>query len=407
MLSILHVDMNAFYASCHQAKDSSLKNKPIMVAGDPKKRTGIILTASYEARRYGVKTGMPKWQAEKLCPQGIFIKPEYELYVDTSQRVMNILRNFTPQVEVFSIDEAWLDVSGCEKLFGDSLNIAKKIQFKIAKEIDLQCSIGVSSNKLLAKMASDMKKPNAITVLYPEDVPKLLWPLPVDKLFGVGRRMNERFSHMNIKTIGDLAITPKNVLEKAFGLNGTYLHLWANGIDDSRVNPHIADDAKSMGHSITMPADITSFDEAEKVLLFLAEQVGRRVRRKNYLGRTVSITLKNNLFDVVTRSNTIFYTNNTEDIYNTAKRLLYSNWDGKMPLRLIGVSLSNLVKEFDQVSLFSEEKKKKKLNMAVDKIKDRFGDDAIFRARLLQDKELNERKLSKAQKMSENKRSRF
>ncbi len=393
MFPILHVDMNAFYASCHQAKDPSLKGKPVMVAGDPKKRNGIILTASYEARRYGVKTAMPKWQAEKLCPQAVFIKPDYDLYLKTSQKVMSILGRFSPQIEIFSIDEAWLDVTGCERLFGDSVAIARKIQADIAKELDLLCSIGVSCNKLLAKMASDMKKPNAITVLTAEDVPKLLWPLPVNELFGVGRRMAEKLKRMNIKTIGDLAEAPQEFLEKAFGLNGSYLHLWANGIDDSAVNPHSMDDAKSMGHSITLPKDITSFDDAEIVLLFLSEQVGRRVRRENYMGRTVTVTLRYASFDTITRSVTIFYTNSTEDIYNASRKLLYSNWDGKTPLRLLGVSLSNLVKEFDQVSLFDNEKKKRKLNRVMDEIKDRFGDDAIFRAKLLDDKELNERKL--------------
>ncbi|NLU11313.1 MAG: DNA polymerase IV [Tepidanaerobacter acetatoxydans] len=393
MLPILHVDMNAFYASCHQAKDPSLKGKPVMVAGDPKKRNGIILTASYEARRYGVKTAMPKWQAEKLCPQAVFIKPDYDLYLRTSQKVMSILGRFSPQIEIFSIDEAWLDVTGCERLFGDSVAIARKIQAAIAKELDLLCSIGVSCNKLLAKMASDMKKPNAITVLTAEDVPKLLWPLPVNELFGVGRRMAEKLKRMKIKTIGDLAEAPQEFLEKAFGLNGSYLHLWANGIDDSAVNPHSMDDAKSMGHSITLPKDITSFDDAEMVLLFLSEQVGRRVRRENYMGRTVTVTLRYASFDTITRSVTIFYTNSTEDIYNASRKLLYSNWDGKTPLRLLGVSLSNLVKEFDQVSLFDNEEKKRKLNRVMDEIKDRFGDDAIFRAKLLDDKELNERKL--------------
>lgn len=397
MLPILHVDMNAFYASCHQAKDPSLKGKPVMVAGDPKKRNGIILTASYEARRYGVKTAMPKWQAEKLCPQAVFIKPDYDLYLRTSQKVMSILGRFSPQIEIFSIDEAWLDVTGCERLFGDSVAIARKIQAAIAKELDLLCSIGVSCNKLLAKMASDMKKPNAITVLTTEDVPKLLWPLPVNELFGVGRRMAEKLKRMNIKTIGDLAEAPQEFLEKAFGLNGSYLHLWANGIDDSAVNPHSMDDAKSMGHSITLPKDITSFDDAEIVLLFLSEQVGRRVRRENYMGRTVTVTLRYASFDTITRSVTIFYTNSTEDIYNASRKLLYSNWDGKTPLRLLGVSLSNLVKEFDQVSLFDNEDKKRKLNRVMDEIKDRFGDDAIFRAKLLDDKELNERKLGKTE----------
>lgn len=153
---------------------------------------------------------MPNWQARKLCPQAIFVEPDYELYVRTSQKVMEILGRFTPLVEVFSIDEAWLDVTGCERLFGDSVTIAHKIQAAIRSELDLLCSIGVSSNKLLAKMASDLKKPDAVTVLPPEDVPKLIWPLPVDELFGVGRRMAEHLSHMNIKTIGDLARVPQD-----------------------------------------------------------------------------------------------------------------------------------------------------------------------------------------------------
>ncbi len=397
MLSILHVDMNAFYASCHQAKAPNLKGKPIMVAGDPKKRSGIILTASYEARRYGVKTAMPNWQAQKLCPQAIFIKPDYDLYVRTSQKVMDIIRRFSPQVEVFSIDEAWLDVTGCERLFGDSVAIAHKIQNAIAEELDLLCSIGVSCNKLLAKMASDMKKPNAITVLPAEDVPKVLWPLPVDKLFGVGRRMTEHLGNMNIKTIGDLAQVPEDLLERAFGLNGRYLHIWANGIDESPVDPYAMDDAKSMGHSITLPKDVTSFDEAETVLLSLSEQVGRRIRRENYMGRTITVTLRDASFSTITRSVTISYTNSTEDIYNSAKRLLHSNWDGKTPLRLLGVSLSQLVKEFEQISLFNNDEKKRKLNKVMDEIKDRFGDGAIFRAKLLKDEELNERKLGRTE----------
>jgi len=396
MLPILHVDMNAFYASCHQAKDPTLKGKPILVAGDPKKRNGIILTASYEARRYGVKVAMPNWQAKKLCPQAIFVEPDYDLYVKNSRKVMEILGRFTPLVEVFSIDEAWLDVTGCERLFGDSVTIAQKIRDAIRSELDLLCSIGISSNKLLAKMASDLKKPNAITVLAPEDVPKVIWPLPVEELFGVGPRMAEHLNRMNIKTIGDLARIPQELLSKAFGLNGRYLHLWANGIDTSPVDPHAMDEAKSMGHSVTLPKDITSYEEAETVLLSLSEQVGRRVRRENYMGRTVTITLRDNSFCTITRSATISYTNSTEDIYNLAKKLLYSNWDGKTPLRLLGVSLSQLVKEFEQLSLFDTDEKKRKLNKVIDEIKDRFGDGVIFRAKLLNDEELNRRKLGKS-----------
>jgi DNA polymerase-4 len=397
MLSIIHVDMNAFYASCHQAKDPSLLGKPILVAGDPKKRNGIILTASYEARKFGVKTAMPNWQARQLCPEALFIKPDYDLYVRTSAKVMEILGRFTPLVEVFSIDEAWLDVTGCEVIFGDSVKMAGKIQDTIDKELGIGCSVGVSGNKLLAKMASDFKKPRGITVLSPEEVPEKLWPLPVGKLFGVGRRMAERLKKINVHTIGDLAQVPEDMLRQAFGLNGRYLSLWAKGIDHSPVDPHAMDEAKSMGHSTTLAQDVTSFDEAETVILSLAEQVGRRVRREDYMGRTVTITLRDASFHTITRSSTIPYTNSTQDIYDTAKRLLRSHWDGKLPLRLLGVSLSNLVKEFEQVSIFDEDEKKKKLSQVMDDIKDRFGDGSIFRAALLGDDKLNPRGLGKTE----------
>ena len=200
---------------------------------------------------------------------------------------------------------------------------------------------------------------------------------------------------MNIKTIGDLA----QVLESSWRElwpKWKIPALWANGIDTSPVDPHSMDDAKSMGHSVTLPKDITTYDEAETVLLSLSEQVGRRLRRENYMGRTVTITLRDNTFCTITRSATISYTNNTEDIYNLAKKLLHSNWDGKTPLRLLGVSLSQLVKEFEQKSLFDNDEKKRKLNKVMDEIKDKFGDGAIFRAKLLKDEELNRRKLGKS-----------
>lgn len=395
MLSILHVDMNAFYASCHQAQDVSLKGKPLLVAGDPKKRSGIVLTASYEAREYGVKTAMPNWQARKLCPKAVFVKPDYQLYAKNSKKVMNILRQYTPTVEVFSIDEAWLDVKGCENLFGDSLQIAQKIQERIKKELDLSCSIGIAKNKLLAKMASDLKKPMGITVINDEDIEKVIWPMPVEKLFGVGRKMAKRLKNMNINTIGELAQISPDFLKQNYGINGEYLYRWANGIDKSFVDPHSRDEAKSIGNSTTLPVDVVSYEDARMVLLFLSEEVGRRVRKDNYMGRSVTITLRDNKFNTITRSSTIPYTCNTDDIYETAKELLHSHWDGKTPLRLLGVSLSQLTQEAHQISLFEEDEKKRKLNKTIDEIKNRFGEGAIFRAKLLEDTKLNKRNLGK------------
>lgn len=385
MLPIIHVDMNAFYASCHQSVDPSLKGKPILVAGDPKKRNGIILTASYEARKFGVKTAMLNWQAKRLCPNAIFIRPDHKLYDEISRQVMKILGQFTPNVEIFSIDEAWLDVTGCESLFGNSIQIAHKIQDTIKKKLDISCSIGVSYNKLVAKMASDMKKPGGITVITKEDVSKKLWPLPVEKLFGVGRQMTKRLKNINVNYIGDLAKVPIKLLEDSFGINGKYLHMWANGIDNTPVDPNSRAKAKSMGHSTTLPENVTSYDKAKKIILLLSEEVGRRVRRKNYMGRTVTLTLRDSYFNTITRSTTISYTNTTDDIYDAAKGLLYSHWDENTPLRLIGVSLSQLTKAVHQISIFDEDEKKQKLNKVIDKIKDRFGEGAIFRAKFLED----------------------
>jgi len=384
LLSIIHVDMNAFYASCHQAVNPSLKGKPIIVAGNPKKRTGIVLTASYEARKFGVKTAMPNWQTRELCPQGVFITPDYRLYVSFSGKILDILKDYTPVVEQYSIDEAWLDVSGCHRLFGSSLDIAQTIQQRIARELDLPCSIGISCNKLLAKMASDMKKPRGITVLKPEDIPKKIWPMPVGKLIGVGSKLAKHLEEMNIKTIGDLARVPVEILESNFGVVGRHLHDLARGKDDSPVNPHSSDEAKSIGHSATLPEDISSLEEAKQVLLGLAELVGRRARKGNYTGKRITVTIRKNNFKTITRSATIPEpTNLTEKIYSMALKVFSKNWDGSSKIRLLGISLSNLQKDVYQMSFLEENEKLKKINYLIDDIKNRFGENSIFRARLL------------------------
>jgi DNA polymerase-4 len=382
MLSILHIDMNCFYASCHQAQKPKLRSKPVLVAGNPKKRHGIILTASYEARRFGVKTGMPIWQAQDLCPQGIFIKPNYSLYDDYNRRFMEILKGYTPLVEPFSIDEAWLDVAGCYKIFGDAQTIAENIQKTILNKLQLPCSIGVSTNKLLSKMASDMKKPLGITVIHPEQVPDTVWPLPVKDLIGVGPKVALKLEALNIHTIGDLAKFSRELLRSHFGVMGQGLHAWANGIDKSLVNPH-ARDAKSIGHSITLPKDVHDMESARGVLLGLAEQVGFRVRCGGYTGRVLAITFRTSDFNTYTRSQTIKPTNLTERIYSAATDLLFRHWDRRLPLRLIGISLSNLSRGYEQISLFDSEEKLKRLNSAVDTIRLRFGPNAVIRARLM------------------------
>lgn len=386
MRNILHVDMNAFYASCEQSKDKSLRGKPVLVAGDPLKRHGIVLTASYEARKYGIKTGMPNWQAKALCPEAIFLKPDFDTYVQYSSNMINILKEFSPLVEQFSIDEAWVDVTGCENLFGNPLEIAKKIQKRISKELGLPCSIGISQNKLVAKMASDLNKPMGITCLPETKVAEILWPLDVSKLIWIGSAREKQLKSIGINTIGDLANTPMSLLINLFGKNGRDIFYFANGIDLSPVKPYTLD-AKSFGNTVTLSRDYTDINDIKRAFLSLCEMVGSRMRKHNFMCKTVSIIVKDASFNTVTRSRSIEYTLLTEDIFNAAVNLFMENHFPGFKVRMLGVRVSNLVKidKEVQMSLFENHRfeKLKKLNIAIDKIRDRFGFDSISRGLLL------------------------
>ena len=383
---ILHVDMNAFFAACHQAQDPSLKGKPILVSGDPSSRRGIVLTASYEARAYNVKTAMPTGQALSLCPQALIIKPDFQLYSFYSQQVMIILSSYTPLVEQYSIDEAWLDVAGCERLFGPSGEIARRIKQHIKDELDLTCSIGVAPTKILAKMASDLKKPDGLVVITKDNITSRIWPLPVDSLFGVGPQTAASLRNLGITTIGDLARFPAETLKRRFGTYGPYLVKLAQGEDDSPVNPD-SDTVKSVGNSITLPQDAETRDEIETILLALAEEVGTRLRRRDLKGNTVTVTLKTPDFKLITRSRTYpTATNLTETIYNRACEIYRQHLAGRR-VRLVGVTVSNITTPTNgtQLNLFSAEQDEKRARLAqtVDKVRTRFGDNSLVRARLL------------------------
>lgn len=387
MRRIIHVDMNAFFASCHQAKDPSLRGKPVLVAGDPQKRHGIILTASYEARKFGVKTAMPVWEAKKRCPHGIFVRPEHRLYLDYSRRVFQILCEYTPLVEPFSIDEAWLDVTGCGRLFGTAEEIGRMLQKRINDELSLSCSVGISENKFLAKMASELQKPNGFTVLEAKDVPAVLWPLPVEEMVGVGKKMAVAFKELGVVTIGDLARMPVKILVSRFGVVGETLHHLAHGRDDSPVDPGAYDTAKSVGHSITLPRDINNVEEVERVLLDLSEKVGRRLREGGYQGKTITLTVKDHNFVTATRSVTLPEpTCLTDVIYRAACTLYRSRFEPWRKVRLLGVSVSNLSPREHgyQLALFAAEDREKadRLARTVDSIKERYGDEALLRATL-------------------------
>jgi len=379
---ILLADMNAFFASVHQALDPALKGKPVIVGGDPEKRRGIVLTASYEAKAKGVKTGMTVFEAAKLCPEATFIKPQHHLYVHFSTRILRIMRDFTPLVEPFSIDEAFLDVTGCAKLFGSPVEIAQKLKKRIREEVGVTCNVGIGPNKLLAKMAAEMQKPDGLTVLNYEDVPKRLWPLPVRELFGVGPRYEHHLKLFNIHTIGNLAKFPVKILRKRFGVNGELLWQCANGIDESPVDPDTLEKVKSVGHQVTLPRDYRTHGEIRVVILELADLVAERVRAGGYSGRVVALSLKDANFAWLSRMKTLpERTDLTADIYRAAVELLKRHWPEGWPVRMVGVALGGLLPtKMEQPTLFGEREKIRNSERACDRIRSRFGERAIFRA---------------------------
>ena len=386
MRTILHVDLNAFYASVEQAKNPELKGKAIAVGGDKDKRNGIILTASYEARKYGIKTGMTIGEALNLCPHLILVRPKFRNYVEYSDKVMDILKSYTPDVEIFSIDEAWLDITGCERLFGDGVTIANKIRERIKKELDITASVGVSYCKLMAKMASDLKKPDATSVVMEEDVKKIIWPLPIQDLFGVGRRMKKKFNDIGIFTIGELANTPLVLVENKFGKVGRYLWHFANGIDNSKVTSH-GRGVKGIGNSITTSRNVLTFDEASEVLMALSESVGKRLREHEFEASVVEIVVRYSDFATIVRQKKLrFYTDLTKEIHNEALKLFKEHWDGR-PLRLLGVRVTGLrpVESFRQISIFDDKQRGKyeKIDKCVDMIREKFGYSSVVRGSLL------------------------
>ena len=378
---ILLADMNSFFASVHQAMDPKLQGKPVIVIGDPEQRRGIVLSASYEAKAKGIKTGMVLWEARQLCPHGCFIKSQYHHYVDFSSRFLRIMRDFTPLVEVFSIDEAFLDVTGSQKLFGSPVAIASQLKQRIRQEVGLTCSVGVAPNKLLAKMAADLQKPDGLTVIGRQDVPAVIWPLPVRDLFGVGPRYEQRLRRLNIFTIGDLARFPVDILKRKFGVIGEVLWLSANGADSSLVEPESLDRVKSMGHQVTLPRDCKG-DRLKAVILELSDLVAYRVRSEGCIGKTVVLCLKDPDFRWLSRMQTIpEYTDLGAEIATAALSILAEHWFPDWPVRMAGVTLANLIhRRIEQPALFGQREKLKRIEQACDLVRNRFGKRMICRA---------------------------
>ncbi|WP_026021422.1 DNA polymerase IV [Paenibacillus senegalensis] len=385
---ILHVDMNAFYCSVHQAAEpEKYADKAIAVAGSVELRKGIVVTSSYEARKKGVKTGMLVSQALRVCPELVLIRPDFDLYRQFSRRFIKLAYSYSPLVETMSIDECYVDITGSHQ-FGTPLEIATHLQDRIARELSLPCSIGIAPNKLLAKMASDMKKPNGITILRLRDVPGVLWPRPCKELFGIGSKTAAKLSKLNIRTIGELAHTPEDFLIKEFGVWGSWLHMAANGIDRSPVNPE-KEQSKSVGHTTTLPYNYTELDDIKRVFLNLADQTSRRLRRQGLICSTVQIVIRDPDMKTITRALTLSRpTQDPREIHQHACKLFEHHWPLGKPVRLLGITLQNL-KPRDQapiqLDLFEVEEfgRKEQLIRAMDEIRDKFGDEALLTAGML------------------------
>ncbi|MDB5390183.1 MAG: dinB [Planctomycetaceae bacterium] len=383
---ILHVDMDAFYASVEERDRPELVGKPVIVGGTPESR-GVVAAANYVVRQFGVHSAMPSATAFRLCPQAIVIPPRIAYYAKVSSQIREIFERFTPLVEPVSLDEAFLDVTGSESLFGPAIEIARRIKSEIRATLRLVASVGVAPNKFLAKVASDLKKPDALVFVAPGEIQAFLDPLPVGRLWGVGRVTGKVFERIGIQTIGEVRRMSVEALQREFGRQGEHLWQLAHGIDDRRVIPDR--EAKSISHETTFAIDQTSSEVLRAWLLDLVEQVAYRLRRGALRGRTVNLKLRFSDFRTITRAQTLAEpTDITHEIWNTVASLLdVALADGNFAVRLIGVGVSGFenLKE-KQLSLFPDESRARdsRLDSVRDQINAKFGKAALNRASGLQ-----------------------
>ncbi len=373
--SVLHIDMNAFFASVEQRANPSLRGRAMAVAGS--KHRGVILSPSYEARAFGVKTGMTYGDAKRACPGLLLVPADPAKYTHTCQELIHIWEDFSPLVELFSIDEAFLDVTGCEQLFGDPIRIAIRIKERIWNEKRLTCSIGIAPNKLLAKLGSDMQKPDGLVLISPDDVAEVLEDLPVKDLCGIGPSLTQSLASMGIRTCGELGRAPLRDLVARFGIAGGRLGDMGRGIDDDPVvslEQQHNEENKSIGHSMTLDEDCSDITMIERHLLQLSEKVGRRLRRGFYRGSVVCLTLRSSDFHTFSRQKRLQHSANAGlDIFAAARALLHAQRLDQ-PLRLVGVSVSGLTRNMAQMPLFADERRQGFIVDAMDDINDRYGE---------------------------------
>lgn len=394
--TILHLDLNAFFASVEQQANPELQGKAIAVVGGSGRT--VITTSSYEARAKGVKTGMAIWEGKRACPELIIVVGDNRKYTYTSSRIMQMMQDYTPDVEVFSIDEAWLDVTRSLSIFGTAERIAHLLKARILQSFGLKCSIGIAPNKLLAKLASDMKKPDGLTIILPEDVSRIMERLPIQELCGIGKKMQRHMNLLSIYTCGELGRCDEARLTRKFGVLGKVYKAMGQGIDNSPVIPlEESDDVKSVGHSMTLRHDIDRREDILKYLLQLSEMVGRRARRYEVSGKTVHLHIRfADFYSGVGKQTTIgSYINLSEDIYKTAVSIL-ATLELPQPIRQLGVRLTNLKYAAEQLSLFREVQKKSDAIKAMDSVNDRYGEFKVTFGSLLSAEEKGSHVISPA-----------
>lgn len=381
---IVHVDMDAFFASVEQRDNPSYRGKPVIVGSDPKggRGRGVVAACSYEARKFGIHSALPISIAYRKCPDAVFLTPDMSRYAESSHKIFDILERFTPDIEPISVDEAFMDITGSWQLFGSPLEVCKKIKCTIKKELDLIASVGMAPNKMTAKIASDIDKPDGLVVVTKEHVLDFLHPLPVGKLWGVGEKMQSALARMGINTIGDLARHAESDLEDVFGKNGQHVWELSNGIDVRDVET--STEIKSISNEYTFETDTSERKEVLDALMYLSEKVSRRLREDDTTGRTITLKIRSSAFKTYTRAITLgSYTNFVEDIYESVVKKLDEFDLVKMKVRLLGVKVSNLSFGPAPLDLFSgttdKENRKERIHKAIDNMINKFGAGAIRR----------------------------
>lgn len=379
--AILHVDMDAFFAAIEQLDNPALRGKPILVGGSGPR--AVVTTASYEARPYGCRSAQPMAVARRLCPQAIVVPTRGRRYREVSQQVFRILEDFSPVVEPVSIDEAFVDLTGTQRLLGDPADVAKRIRQRIRDEVHLTASIGVAPNKFLAKLGSDLNKPDGLTVITPENLDSVLSPLPIGRIWGIGPKTAAKLESMNLKTIGDLRRLPLEWFIDRFGEDGERFHALAFGRDSRPVTPD--SDAKTIGQEQTFGVDVVEAETVRSVLLGQVEQVGWRLRRAGHLASGVRLKIRYGDFKTITRSDMLPNLTDSTDVLWEAALRLFDAWarSGFQAVRLIGMTATHLSRGGEQLGLFdqADNERRKRVDATLDQINAKFGKATVHRAR--------------------------